>query len=55
MDLHPPNQKIQEQEEFIWSAEMLASDGEISIAEGISLSDPYRVSGASDDQHREWR
>jgi hypothetical protein len=29
-----PIKKIQEQEEFKWSAELLAADGEISIAEG---------------------
>src|SRR5258707_1382170 len=32
-----PILKIQEQEEFIWSAESLATDGLISIAEGLSL------------------
>jgi len=32
-----PIKKIQEQEEFIWSAELLATDGLISITEGLSL------------------
>jgi hypothetical protein len=37
MDYSLPIKKIQEPEKFIWSAELLATDGEISIAGGLSL------------------
>jgi len=43
MDYSLPIMRIQEQEECIWRGELPATDGEISIAEGLSFDQGGRT------------